>query len=1090
MLLGRFELLEELGSGASGTVYRARLLRPLDELAAGAEVAIKFLRQDRAHDPRAAARLAREGHLGARVRSPYVAAIHAVETIDVLGLSATYLVMELVEGRDLRAFLAQTGGAVEDLVRRIGRDAARGLAALHRLRIVHRDVKPENIALTPAGGVKLMDLGLARETEHRPGGGFSGSLAYAAPEVLRGRNATPPSDLYALGVVLFELATGRHPFAEHLHGDHILHAHLELAPPRASHFAPRISAFLETLLAELLAKEPERRPRSAAEVALAFEQGERSRYWLEHESAAPALASRRRLRDLRRFAPVPFVDRREEQRTLERALRRARGGRGSAVRVCGPHGIGRRRLLDECLDRWIDSHDDIVLLAGQPQPRPARQIGTPFPALILDWFLRGDDPSSPHVAERLAARIAAESALSAAEAQRLAAFVTGGDPGSAAALRADLVVRALAPARADRTLVLRIDRADELDATARLVVERLLETIGGERCLLLLVGGTHWASEPFAHGTLALEGLPRAEFLEYAASLFAPGDAPAALLESAWTTLAGNPGNLLESLDDLVQSGALTGQPGALRTLEPPNEIAPPGPLLERLRARLRELPAAQRHVLQAAAVLGESFALGDLGALTGSEELPLLETLSVFQGHLLRVEHDVGRFRHREYRRALLDLIPARTRERLHRLAAWVLEDRGAPPLDVGMHLSRAREHEACLEPLLAGLERLVAAGSREASRRVAARVRVHLNALPRTPLGEVRRLRWLLLDGQAHANAERYAPAQRAFTQAYRLARSLGDDAARAQALLGLAGVARATAHLLAARHMLDRACALLEGADEPRTVALAADVRALQARVLGDAGDAEGALARIEEALGLLPDEHPRRAHLLIDAARLHALRGAFAAARELLDAAEADLAARDDRVGSVRLQLWRGWLALLTGDLGAAERDLRAGRAAAHALADARREARALLWLGDVAHLRGQGDVARARHQQARARAADGRDRLTAVRGALRLRELDAALDAEVARLDVAAVTAEWCLVRADALRDAGERTGADALVDRAAAIADRATLPLPLRLRALVAAGRGAQAQELVEDLARGLGGAARRRFRERMRGLT
>src|SRR5262249_4123572 len=202
-------------------------------------------------------------------------------------------------------------------VRRIGADAAAGLHALHRHGVVHRDVKPDNLVLTPDGRVKVVDLGLARPFGATGLGsspsGQAGSVSYTAPEVLQGRPAQPRSDLYSLGVVLYEVATGRHPFAHRTTADEMLHAPLFEAPPRPSHSRPRISPLLEQLLLEMLAKDPEQRPKDAEAVARILNQGERGEWWRRNEERAPALASERRLRRMRRWADVPYFGRQQEQ---------------------------------------------------------------------------------------------------------------------------------------------------------------------------------------------------------------------------------------------------------------------------------------------------------------------------------------------------------------------------------------------------------------------------------------------------------------------------------------------------------------------------------------------------------------------------------------------------------------------------------------------------------------------------------------------------------------------------------------------------------------------------------------------------------
>src|SRR5690606_15885365 len=126
------------------------------------------------------------------------------------------------------------------------------------------------------------------------------------------------------------------------------------------------------------------------------------------------------------------------------------------------------------------------------------------------------------------------------------------------------------------------------------------------------------------------------------------------------------------------------------------------------------------------------------------------------------------GRFRHRDHRRATLATLTPAQLLRTHRTAAWVLEDRGAPRLAVGLHLSRALEDEACLDPLLDGLRELVEVESRHDARRVAERLHVHLNRLPRTPATNARRLAWLLLHGRLLALLGRDQAATRCFRKA----------------------------------------------------------------------------------------------------------------------------------------------------------------------------------------------------------------------------------------------------------------------------------------------------------------------------------
>lgn len=266
--LSRFDMLETIGEGAAGAVYRARdthLLR---------DVAIKVLRRGLLADAEARRRFRREALALSRISHPNVAVLYDFDSRD----GVDFLVMELVPGTTLAARIAE-GPLGEAEIRALARQAAAGLAAAHQRGIAHRDLKPHNIRVTPDGRLKLLDFGLARALDDDTAGisrtageDLVGTLAYMAPEVLEGRGADHRSDLYALGVVLFELATGRRPFAAGP-GMAGVYATLHQAAPPLRTLRPDLPPTLEALLARLLERDPARRPASAAAVAEELERG-------------------------------------------------------------------------------------------------------------------------------------------------------------------------------------------------------------------------------------------------------------------------------------------------------------------------------------------------------------------------------------------------------------------------------------------------------------------------------------------------------------------------------------------------------------------------------------------------------------------------------------------------------------------------------------------------------------------------------------------------------------------------------------------------------------------------------------------------
>jgi serine/threonine-protein kinase len=246
--LGEYELEEELGRGAAGVVYRARA-------ADGRPVAVKVLDPALGSDEAFRARFAREIRVAREVRHS-----HLVRIFDVGEAGGDpYLVLEYVAGGSLADRLGRERLEPKEVVRVVAEVAA-GLDALHRRELLHRDVKPSNILLREDGSAVLTDFGLAKGAAYtvltRPGE-VLGTLDYMAPELVRGGEATPASDVYALGCVAFECLAGQPPF-----GDRSLirvaAAHVEDQPPEP----PAPPGFAWALL-RALEKDPASRPASA-----------------------------------------------------------------------------------------------------------------------------------------------------------------------------------------------------------------------------------------------------------------------------------------------------------------------------------------------------------------------------------------------------------------------------------------------------------------------------------------------------------------------------------------------------------------------------------------------------------------------------------------------------------------------------------------------------------------------------------------------------------------------------------------------------------------------------------------------------------
>jgi eukaryotic-like serine/threonine-protein kinase len=297
--LGPYEILNALGAGGMGEVYRARDSR------LGREVAIKVLPAERLADEGRRRRFVQEARAASALNHPHIVTIHEIESAE----GRDFLVMELVAGKSLDALIPRQGMRLSEVLR-IAIPVADALAAAHARGIVHRDLKPANVAIGADGAVKVLDFGLAKlvdneasaddETSTRATdqgmsapGAVVGTIAYMSPEQAAGGKVDARSDIFSFGALLYEMSTGTRPFAGASSAD-TLSAVLRAQPKPPTEIVPALPRELERLILRCLRKEPGRRHQTMLDVKIELQDIKEESDSGHAAAAAPVDRSRRR----------------------------------------------------------------------------------------------------------------------------------------------------------------------------------------------------------------------------------------------------------------------------------------------------------------------------------------------------------------------------------------------------------------------------------------------------------------------------------------------------------------------------------------------------------------------------------------------------------------------------------------------------------------------------------------------------------------------------------------------------------------------------------------------------------------------------
>ena len=749
-----FEPLRLLGSGATGSVTLCRLLEPLAGLAAGSEVAVKILAPELRDDERARESFRAEAEAGTRVDDPSLARVldHGE------GPDGPYLVLQYVPGRSLREVLDAEGALPEPVVRSIAAQLTGALAALHAEGIVHGDVKPENVRLDDAGRAVLLDLGLAvdlTETDEAGRESHAGSLAYLSPERAQGSEPTEAADVYALGVTLYEIATGVHPFGaataesgqtrprslqllastssslllrgiEEPGADELLAAITRGGIELPSHLVPQLTPFLDALLVDMLRRAAPLRP-PAAILSARFRAGEAGDWWRSAIDRDPAHSPAPRPEQERRWL-LPLIGGERELSALAEIWQEVRGGppatssRSAVVMINGPVASGKWRLINEFVTRVRASDSPPQFLrtrctstaesrpAGAllyllrrwlqlppglaPGPREVELLGDLVPPRTTRTLL--ETLGAPQEAQERESVPAALAAWLAAlgRAHPVVVFVDDLECAGAVTLDAlSVVVGSLG----DTRVLLALALNEDLEAAQP-------ELLGG---LLHRLDRWSESARPAIFRCLRLDPVDEDAIRKMTRELFHPTTPHVRLAATLFQRSRGNPGMVEEILRDLLERGSIVARSDRDPRLVlriPPREIPPPRSLDRLIAERFERLEPEERRWLQRMAVVGPRITPEVLIRSfppTGRAEVDEVLVSLVRNGWMIFTA-DHYHFERPALREAVLRSLSHARRIRLHRRVAKGLVGDGTHALRPRerfrrvFHLRSAREHEA----------------------------------------------------------------------------------------------------------------------------------------------------------------------------------------------------------------------------------------------------------------------------------------------------------------------------------------------------------------------------------------------------------
>jgi tetratricopeptide (TPR) repeat protein len=689
---GRYEVKEFLGEGGKKQVYLVH------DTLIDRDVAFALIKTEKLDDA-SRARVAREARAMGRLGDhPNIVTIHDIGEHE----GQPYIVIPVMPGGDVGGLIEKAPEHRLSLEQALGiaKAVCRGLEFAHSKGIIHRDIKPGNIWLGADGTAKIGDFGLALAADlprlTQPGM-MVGTVTYMPPEQAMGGKVTVKADLYSLGAMLYEMVTGRPPFV----GDDsvaVIGQHINAPPVAPTWHRSDLPPALETLILQLLEKDPEKRPESAAVVLQALGAIEAGKLSKESPKEAPA--------ENPLYRRV-FVGREPELKQLQSAFDGAISGRGALMMVMGEPGIGKTAICEQ-LSTYVTLRGGRTLIGHCYE---AGSLSLPYLAFV--------EALRSYVLNREAKDLREELGSGAADVARIVSEIRERlkvrvrpkkDPEEDRYRLLQGVTIFLSNAAAVQPMLVVLEDLHDADKGTLEMLTHVSRNLAGARILIVgtyrdvEVDRSHPLSAALAelrrissYGRLLLRGLNADEVRRMMESV-TQESVPWGLAETVHRQTEGNPLFVQEVVRYLAEEGLITRKEGRWRpTKDTALEMSIPGGLRDVIGKRLSLLSPECNQLLAVASVIGREFALETLSAVAGTNEDTLANALKeAMQLSVLEERSQRGlvryRFTHAFFRQTLYDEIIAPRRIRLHQQVAHSLESLYAKRLEE--HAAELAEH------------------------------------------------------------------------------------------------------------------------------------------------------------------------------------------------------------------------------------------------------------------------------------------------------------------------------------------------------------------------------------------------------------